>query len=81
MSKKMSKKIAINIKRDYNYKIREDFFMDVTAIKNKLITYKNYGGLKKELVCEIQDTLLHKTKPNDFASLLKRIENEGKTLN
>ncbi|HPO49551.1 MAG TPA: hypothetical protein PLO89_04420 [Spirochaetota bacterium] len=55
--------------------------MDVTAIKNKLITYKNYGGLKKELVCEIQDTLLHKTKPNDFASLLKRIENEGKTLN
>ena len=55
--------------------------MDITTIKNKLITYKTYGGLKKELVNEIQDTLLKKTKPIDFATLLKKVEEESKTFN
>lgn len=51
--------------------------MDVTSIKNKLIIYKNYGGLKRELVSEIQDTLLSKTKPNDFMQLLKKVESQN----
>jgi hypothetical protein len=52
--------------------------MDITAIKNKLITLKNYGGLKKELVNEIQTALLSKNKENDFAILLKKVESEVK---
>jgi len=52
--------------------------MDITSIKNRLITLKNYGGLKKELINEIQDTLLTKTKENDFSQLLKRVELQAK---
>ena len=52
--------------------------MDITSIKNRLITLKNYGGLKKELINEIQDTLLTKKKENDFSQLLKRVELQAK---
>lgn len=48
--------------------------MDLTAIKNQLITYKNYSNLPKNLVNEIQDTLLTKSKEGDFIALLKRVE-------
>jgi len=50
--------------------------MDVTSIKNKLITFKTYGGLKKDLVDEIQTALLTKNKESDFAALLKKVETE-----
>jgi len=50
--------------------------MDLTAIKNKLISIKTYGGLKKEMVTEIQDALLSKNKESDFATLLKKVESE-----
>ena len=50
--------------------------MDLTTIKNKLITLKTYAGLKKELVSEIQDALLTKNKESEFSLLLKKVENE-----
>jgi len=50
--------------------------MDSNAIKNKLITYMNYGKLKKELILEIQDALLTKTKQSDFEKLLEKVEVE-----
>ena len=52
--------------------------MDITDIKNKIITYKNYGNLNKSLVSEIQDVLLSKSKETDFETLLKKIESEIK---
>jgi hypothetical protein len=56
--------------------INKGEFMDVTSIKNKLITFKTYGGLKKDLVDEIQTALLTKNKESDFAALLKKVETE-----
>ncbi|HOV13867.1 MAG TPA: hypothetical protein PK771_06255 [Spirochaetota bacterium] len=50
--------------------------MDSHAVKNKLITYMNYSKLKKELVSEIQNSLLTKTKPEDFDALLQKVEKE-----
>lgn len=52
--------------------------MDSHAIKNKLITYMNYSKLKKELINEIQNCLLTKTKNEDFEKLLQKVENELK---
>ncbi|HPO50706.1 MAG TPA: hypothetical protein PLO89_10305 [Spirochaetota bacterium] len=50
--------------------------MDSHTIKNKLITYMNYSKLKKELINEIQNSLLTKTKPEDFERLLQKVEKE-----
>ena len=53
--------------------------MDITTIKNRLITLKTYAGLKKELINEIQDALLTKKKESEFSLLLKKVETEMKT--
>ena len=50
--------------------------MYLTSIKNKLITHMNYSGLSKELVKEIQDALISKTKVADFEALLQKVERE-----
>ncbi|HOJ63901.1 MAG TPA: hypothetical protein PLE45_05720 [Spirochaetota bacterium] len=52
--------------------------MEIDNIKNKLIILKNERGLKKELVEEIQNTLLTKVKKDDFENLLKKVELEIK---
>ncbi len=48
--------------------------MEMTAVRNKIITYMNYGKLPKEMVTEIQETLLKNTKEEVFLNLLKKIE-------
>jgi len=50
--------------------------MNITSIRNKLIIYKTYGNLSKELVEKIQTDLMTKTKSSDFEDLLKKVENE-----
>ena len=51
-------------------------YMYVHSVKNKLITHMNYSKLKKELINEIQNSLLTKTKSEDFESLLEKVEKE-----
>ena len=48
--------------------------MEMTAVRNKIITYMNYEKLPKEMVAEIQETLLKNTKEEVFLNLLKKIE-------
>lgn len=62
----------------YTIYVWEENFMEINNIKNKLIILKNEPNLKKELVQEIQDTLLTKVKKDDFESLLKKVEMEIK---
>ena len=52
--------------------------MELNSIKNRLIILKNEPKLKKELVEEIQNTLLTKNKKDDFEKLLKKVEMELK---
>jgi len=46
----------------------------MTEIRNKLIVYKNYGGLSKQKVSEIQEALLNLRKEEDFVRFLEEIE-------
>lgn len=52
--------------------------MELDSIKNKLIILKNDPKLKKELVKEIQDTLLTNNKKDIFENLLRKVEMEIK---
>ena len=52
--------------------------MELDSIKNKLIILKNEPKLKKELVKEIQDTLLTNNKKDVFENLLRKVEIEIK---
>lgn len=48
--------------------------MEITAIKNKLITYLTYGKIPKNVMVEIQEALLRKRDPKDFIQLLEKVE-------
>lgn len=50
--------------------------MDLTNIRSKLIMYKTYSKLRKDLVEEIQDKLINTNKESDFEQLLKKVEEE-----
>jgi hypothetical protein len=48
--------------------------MDLTAIRNKLIVYKTYEKLPNDLIKEIENCLLTKTKIEDFERILEKVE-------
>ncbi len=47
-----------------------------TEIKNKLISYMNYGKLDLPTVRIIQRTLLHSNKESELSELLEKIEKQ-----
>jgi hypothetical protein len=48
--------------------------MDIVGIKNKLILYKTYDKLADDMVKEIEDVLLTRSKLEDFEKLLSKVE-------
>jgi hypothetical protein len=48
--------------------------MDLLGIRNKLIVYKTYEKLPYDIVTEIEDVLLNKSKIEDFEKMLQKVE-------